>query len=203
VSAAQAYQVTAANSSGSLNASVTVSVIDQAPSQSPEVTLHPFITANEPGQTASTQDQGQGATYTWTLTGGTLVSGQGTPTITFTAGEPGALRADVAVSNTGGSVSGRGEATVVPVPDSTLTIPSAARALDTALQASVPAQSGMTYTWTVLPGTSTATITSGQGTNQVGLAAGGTAGTFQLEVKVENQAGKVFSTRGTIKVLAP
>jgi PKD repeat protein len=200
VAPAQTYLVTAANAAGSISYPMSITVKDLAPSQRPEVTLPAFITANEPGQTASTQDQGEGASYDWTLTGGTVASGQGTRTITFTALDPGTLTAEVTVSNTGGSVSGRGEATVVPVPDSTLTLPSAARAMDTGLQASVPAQAGMVYTWTILPGTSTATITSGQGTSQIQFSVGA-AGAFQLEVKVQNQAGKVFSTRGTIKVL--
>jgi hypothetical protein len=104
------------------------------------------------------------------------------------------------MSNTGGTVTGSAEAAVVPAPDATLTVPVAVRTLDGSKQASVPQQAGVTYFWTLVPGTATATLTSGQGTHAIGFTAGSRAGTFQVQVKVSNQAGNYLSTSGTIKV---
>jgi len=197
---ATVFQVTAVNAAGSFNGSLSITVNDQAPSERPEVALARFFTTREPAQTATVKDMGPGAKYEWTLTGGTLDSGQGTPSITFTPGEPGPLAVEVRVSNTGGSITSRGEATIVPIPDATLVLPTSARGRDAALVANVPAQEGMSFTWTILPGSATAAITSGQGTNQIAIAVGTGTGTFQVEVQVRNQAGKVYTSRGTIKV---
>jgi len=72
--------------------------------------------------------------------------------------------------------------------------------MDGSKSASVPEQPGMTYTWTIMSGTSSATISSGQGTHRIGFLAGSAAGTFQIQVKVENQAGNYLTNSGTVKV---
>lgn len=200
VSAAAAYEVTGSNGAGSTSATLTVTVIDRAPAGKPAVTLDPFVTESRIGLAASTPDQGPDVTYAWTLRGGTVTAGQGTPAITYTAGAIGTLTATVTVGNTGGAVSGSAEATVVKAPDATLTLPVAVQTGDGSKRASVPDQPGMTYEWTILPGTSTATLTSGLGTHSVAFQAGNAPGTFQIQVKVQNQAGNYLSTSGTIKV---
>jgi len=194
------YTVTGVNGAGSTAYTLTLTVNEPPPEQKPEVTLPPFVTAAATGLQASTQDQGQNLTYTWTLFGGTLATGQGTRAITFTPGEPGTLTASVAVSSTGGSVYGRADATVVPAPDATLTVPNQVEVLDASKTASVPAQAGMTYTWTIMSGTSSATIRSGQGSNRIGFQAGHAAGTFTIQVKVQNQAGNYLVNSGTVTV---
>lgn len=199
-SPAKDYQITASNAAGSFTKTLSLAVLDQPPGQAPAITLAPALTAGEPGQTASTQDQGAGASYTWTLTGGTVTGGQGTATVTFTPGGPGRLTAQVAVSTTGGTVTGRAEAQVLAAPDATLTLPTWVRPGATGPRASVPAQPGMTYAWALVPGDATGTLTSGQGTNQVTFSVGSTPGTFQVEVTVTNSAGRSASNRGTITV---
>jgi hypothetical protein len=199
-SPAAAYQVTASNAAGSVARALTLTVNDPAPGSQPKITLPSTLTAGEPGQTASTQDLGPGTTYTWSLVNGTVDSGQGTASITFTTGGPGPLTAQVVVSNSGGSQSGRTEATVVAAPDATLTLPSWVRAGASGLPASVPAQAGMTYSWSIGPGTASATIATGQGSNQVTLTAGSVPGTCQLEVTVRNSAGRTATNRAVLTV---
>ncbi len=199
MSPAKVYQVTAANPAGTCTRDVSITVNDQPPDQTPVVTIAPFLSAGD-AQSASTQDQGPGTTYTWTLTGADIGSGQGTPAIKFTAGAPGPLTAEVKVSTTGGTASGRAEATVVPMPDASLTFTTMAKVGSPSIRASVPSQTGMTYTWTVIPGTGTATIASGQGTSTVECTAANSPGTFQLDVQVRSQAGKVASARGTVTI---
>jgi hypothetical protein len=198
--AAAPYQITASNAAGSFAKTLTVTVNDPAPGQEPKITLAPAVTTGEPGQTASTQDQGTGATYTWTLTGATLTAGQGTAAVTFTPGGPGRLTAQVEVSTSGGAVTGKAETQVVAAPDATLTVPSWVMPGAAGATASVPSLPGMTCAWTVVPGTASATIASGQGSNQIRLTVGGTPGTFQLEVTVTNPAGRTSNNRGTITV---
>ena len=199
VAATAGYEVTASNPAGSTSVTLTLTVNAPAPGAKPVVTLAPFFTANRSGLAASTQNQGADATYEWTLQGATLTAGQGTPAITFTAGSPGPMSASVTVATTGGTVSGSGEATVVPAPDATLTLPVALQTLD-AKTAQVPDQPGMTIQWTIIPGSATASIVSGQGTSTVQFRAGAAAGSFQVQVKVKNQAGDELTASGTVKV---
>ena len=107
LAATAGYEVTGSNGAGGTSVTLTLTVIDQAPALQPVVTIAPFVTASAAGLAASTQDQGADLTYTWTVRGGTLSSGQGTPAITFAAGAPGTLEVSVAVANSGGTVTGR------------------------------------------------------------------------------------------------
>jgi hypothetical protein len=195
------YTVTGANSAGSTSVSLSLTVNDAAPAAQPTVSLAPYLTASASGLSASTQDQGAGMNYAWSIQGGTITAGQGGPAITFTAGGPGGLSAAVTVSNSGGSASARAEATVVPAPVANLTLPDTLATQDGSRQAFVPEQPGMTYTWTIIPGASSATIRSGQGTSRIGLLSGSAAGTFQVQVVVQNQAGVSQSNSGTVKVV--
>jgi hypothetical protein len=199
VAATASYEVTGSNSAGSTSVSLSLTVNDQAPAAKPVVTLAPFLTEATTGLAASTKDLGKDMTYAWTLRGGSITAGQGTPAITFTAGDAGTLTASVAVGNTGGSLTGSAEATVVRAPDSTMTLSQAAAVRGTG-RASVPEQAGVTYLWTSLPGTASATITSGQGTREITFTAGANPGTVQIQVRVQNQAGHYATTTGTVKV---
>jgi hypothetical protein len=199
VAAAAGYEVTGSNSAGSTSVTLTVTVNDQAPAAKPVVTLPPFVTESATGIAVSTQDLGKDMTYVWTVRGGSVSSGQGTPAITCVADGPGTLTASVTVANSGGSATGSAEAAVVPMPDATLSIPVAIE-INGSKQASVPQQQGMTYAWTIVPGTGTATITAGQGSNAITFTAGRTPGTFQIQVKVQNQTGNYLTTHGTVKV---
>jgi PKD repeat protein len=193
------FWVTAANAAGSTTLALRIRVDDPAP-EAPVVSLAGMVTAGRTGLAASTQDQGAGVEYVWILDGGTITSGQGTPAITYTAGAAGTLTATVGVSNTGGTASGSAIAQVVPAPDATMTANLSVHPGDSRLRASVPAQAGLTYAWSLLPGTSTGAITSGQGTSTIGFAAGGATGAFQIQVDVQNPAGEHAGTIRTVQV---
>ena len=53
------------------------------------ITASSFVCENRVGNTATVGDFGPGFTYAWTLTNGTITSGAGTPTVTWTAGAAG------------------------------------------------------------------------------------------------------------------
>ncbi len=62
------------------------------------------ICALSTGNTASVPNAGAGATYLWTITGGTITSGQGTPNITYTAGNTGVVTLSVTVTTMAGCI---------------------------------------------------------------------------------------------------
>jgi uncharacterized protein (TIGR03437 family) len=67
----------------------------------PNATITPApaqVCANSTGNTASVPDAGGGASYNWTISGGTITGGQGTRTITYTAGASGSVMLNVTVS---------------------------------------------------------------------------------------------------------
>lgn len=63
------------------------------------ITATPTVCANAPGNLALVPDAGVGAGYNWTITNGTITSGQGTPSITYTAGAVGTTGLSVAVTS--------------------------------------------------------------------------------------------------------
>jgi len=117
--------------------------------------------------TASVASQ-PGATYAWTITNGTINSGQGSSAIVFTAGTTGSVTLGVTV--TAGSCTSTGS-TVIPIsprPSVVITAPATAASSQTGLVASVPAQPGATYDWSITNGS----IDSGDGTNAITFTAG-------------------------------
>jgi N-acetylneuraminic acid mutarotase len=178
---------------------VTLTVVD--PPVTPVVSLAATVSAGKSGLIASTQTQGTTSTYTWTLTNGTVLSGQGTSTITYVAGSVGTLGASVTVSNIAGNATGSASATVVPAvttPD--LLCATSVHPNDAWMKAIISAQSGVTYTWNIVSGTTSGSIGSGQGTTLVTFAAGSTTGSFQLQVTVQNAAGDTATATRTIQV---
>ncbi|HKS22368.1 MAG TPA: LamG-like jellyroll fold domain-containing protein [Thermoanaerobaculia bacterium] len=103
-SAATTYSVTVTNASNcSSSASKTVT---PSGSPTPPITAPAAVCANSTGNTASVSAVA-GATYTWTIANGSITAGQGTSSITFTAGPSGSVSLGITISNTscGGSSS--------------------------------------------------------------------------------------------------
>jgi len=119
-----------------------------------------------------------GSSYNWTITNGTLTSGQGTTSITYTAGATGSVQLAVTVTN--GSCTSNGNATTAinPPPSATITAPSAMCA-GAAANASVAAQPAATYAWSITNGT----ITGGTRTNAITFTAA-TSGSVSLGITV-------------------
>src|SRR5262249_11141687 len=80
-----------------IEATVNVTVVPR-----PNATITPAQTsvcANSTGNTASAPDAGPGAGYVWTISGGSITGGNGTRTITYTAGATGNVMLNVMVTN--------------------------------------------------------------------------------------------------------
>jgi hypothetical protein len=102
----------AATASGSYTVTVTTSGCSSAPSAAKVVTVNPNpnATITAPGSavsgttnnSASVANAGVGATYAWTISGGTITAGAGTPGVTFTAGAAGTLTLNVTVTTSAG-----------------------------------------------------------------------------------------------------
>jgi N-acetylneuraminic acid mutarotase len=167
----------------------------------PVVTIAAQATAGKTGLLATTQDQGAGNTYTWTLTNGTITGGQGTRSITYTAGTVGTLTASVTVVNLAGMASGSANETLIaPAPTPDLLCPSTVHPNDSWMRATVTQSAGTTYSWSIVAGTATATITSGQSTTTIGFSAGSSTGSFQVQVNANNAIGDPTTASCTVQV---
>jgi uncharacterized delta-60 repeat protein len=197
------YLITGANATGSTSCDFVTAVVPSAiqPPATPVVTAPAYATTGQMSLQASTQDQGtaNGMTYTWTLTNGTLTGGQGTRAITFTAGAVGTLALEVKASNLGGSAIGTGSVAVVAAPLARIFAQDKVL-YGSRVQASVEAQPGMTYLWT-LSGGSAGTLLSGD-SNVATYTAGLAPGTYQLSVSVQSPTGANASASRTLSVVA-
>ncbi len=129
-------------------------------------------------------------TYTWTVSGGTIQSGQGTPTITVQWNTAGSGWVKLVVSNGCGS-----DSTLLPVwieqPPSAITIQGPQQNIcpgDTFLYIATPIPN-TTYTWSATGGT----IVFGQGNSTIGIV-WNTLGTQTLSVTVTNACGSSNAT---------
>ncbi len=133
-------------------------------------------------------DAGVGATYIWTVTGGSIDSGQDTTEITWTAGAAGTANISVEIQDAAQALlcSDDVDVTVNALPNCTIT-PSASSvcANATGLTASVAdAGAGAAYTWAVTGGS----IDSGQGTTEITWTAGA-AGSATISVEITDENG--------------
>ncbi|HEX8254238.1 MAG TPA: hypothetical protein VF846_13930 [Thermoanaerobaculia bacterium] len=170
------YTVTVTNAAGCSatdSHSVTVSANPTATIAAPQ-----SVCTSTGGHTASVGVQ-PGASYSWTISNGTIDSGAGSDTINFTAGSQGTVTLSVIVNDGSCTSSGSVQIPIAPTPSATINAPSSANANATGLSASVPAQAGATYQWTILNGS----ILSGASTNAITFKAGA-SGTTKLMVTV-------------------
>jgi hypothetical protein len=66
------------------------------------ITADSIICANSTGNVASVPSAGAGASYAWTVSGGTITSGAGTSSITYTAGGSSSINISVSVTTAQG-----------------------------------------------------------------------------------------------------
>ena len=139
-----------------------------------------------PGTSSSYSTDPVCGTYTWVVTGGTITSGQGTPTIAVDWG-PNGPTGSVSVQTTGCTPAECSNPTVTNVP---LIGPSSSITGKTLVcqyesdHYVMPAYPGSNVTWTLVPA-SAGSIVSGQGTNDV-LINWGTQGTAQIVVSIDH-----------------
>lgn len=160
------------------------------------ITGNTEVCINEKNLTYTLANADKDATYTWNLPNGwTMVKGQGTATITVTAGTAGGT-----MSVTGQNSCGTGNTGILKV---TITTPPAAPGLITdnsnvcdGLFYSIAAVPGATsYTWSVPTGF---TITAGQGTTSIKVKAGTPNATGQVTVVANNGACASPATSASI-----
>lgn len=111
-----------------------------------------------------------GCTYVWTLAGGSLLSGQGTNSITFAAGTGTSLALSCTASNLAGTVSTLGTATVLLVEPTEVTL--------TPLAATVLSGRSLDLVGTTNQGSLNWTLPAGQGTLSLSNTASGMVNTF-------------------------
>jgi len=98
------YSVTATASGCLSPAAMTNAVVNTSPDST--ITAPSSVCSNSGGHGASVPDAGIGATYTWSITNGSITGGAGTRSITFTAGASGSVTLNVTVQHGGCSSMG-------------------------------------------------------------------------------------------------
>ena len=184
-SGAVSLGVTVTSAAGCQAAGSAPVPIDQTPVAT--ITAASSVCSTSAGNAASVADAGGGATYTWTITNGTITSGAGTRQIAFTAGTSGSVTLGVTVRTLGGcQATASKPVTINALPSATITAPTSVPRNSKNKAASVPtAGTGATYVWSITNGT----ITSGQGTRAIKFSAGSTPGTLTLTVVVTKSNG--------------
>lgn len=110
--------VTNAAGTASLAGSATAGIV--APPASPAVTAPAHVTAGQAGYVASIPAQPD-CTYAWSISGGTIIAGQGTSTVAFTPGLSGVAQVDCVATNAAGTASAPGVASCAIVPPPAIT----------------------------------------------------------------------------------
>ena len=131
-----------------------------------------------------------GATYTWSVTNGTINSGQGSALITYTAGHLGPLQVAVTVSNIAGAVIAvKNVVVAASLPIVSLFAQSSVLIGTTNILASVSG-GGSTFGWALTPGTTSVVPTAHPGNGGLySYNAGSTPGSYQLTVNVSDAGG--------------
>jgi len=175
-------------------ATVTVNALSDC-----TISSEALVCAGTGGHIATVSDAGMGSTYVWTLTGGTIDSGQGTTELNYTAGSGTSLTLGVTVTDPNGCVSTCQRVVTVDAPDCTIQAADEVCYESANNFASVPtAGTGATYGWTVTGGT----LTSGQGTTAITYDAG-TGSSVTLVITVTNANGCVNTCQKIVTIIQP
>ncbi|HEV7571716.1 MAG TPA: LamG-like jellyroll fold domain-containing protein [Thermoanaerobaculia bacterium] len=102
------YSVTVTSNGCSANASKTITISSGATTAT--ITAPSSVATHSTGNTASVPTAQAGSTYNWTISGGTITSGNGTPSIAWTAGNSGT--ATISITITSGSCTASGSVNV-------------------------------------------------------------------------------------------
>jgi hypothetical protein len=179
--------VTVTNASGQCSISSGTYKICIIPLPIAAIIAAPVVCSASTNNIAAVLYAGPGATYGWTITGGTITAGSGTPIIKYTAGSSGSVTLAVTVTNSTGckASSGSKSITISAYPVATITAATAVCAGSSGNTASVAsAGSGAHYGWSISNGC----ITSGSATNSITYTASG-LGSVTLSVTVTNASG--------------
>jgi len=90
------------NALGCISPTSDAVVVTVNANPSATITAPANVVSGSTGNSASVASAGSGATYSWTISGGTITSGSGTNAITFTAASTGTLTLSVTVTTSAG-----------------------------------------------------------------------------------------------------
>ncbi|HET7433613.1 MAG TPA: hypothetical protein VFN10_02750, partial [Thermoanaerobaculia bacterium] len=134
------------------------------------------------GSTATASTTANGATYTWTLTGGSIVSGQGTPNVTFTAGSGTSMT--VQLSKTGSNGCAMSDSKGIAISTATANITaSGATTFCEGGNVTLTANTGTSYLWSN-GATTQSIVASSSGTYSVTVTQGACSATASQSVTV-------------------
>jgi len=186
--------VTVTNAAGDAASSFESRTVVPAPNAT--ITAVQFATEHAEGLEASVPAQ-ENSTFTWSISGGTITSGEGTDRITFTAGGVGVLTLSVSVENAASdTASGDELIEIVAPPDATLTVPDGPLTSFKTYRAQVPEQPGTTYDWQVSQGL----LQGGQGTSSIQFF--GALESVTVQCTVTNAGGDSETKAATFSVVA-
>lgn len=166
------------------------------------ITTPSVFCTNQATATASVADAGSGATYQWTITNGSITSGETTRTITWSGyawkAEHPTLSVTVRLPNGCSNWNTRTIPVVAP-PQPVITAPHGTAAGVSGYTASVnDLGSGTGYAWTIANGT----ITAG-GNSRIVTFTPAAAGTTRLDVTATNAGGCSGSEFANVRVVGP
>jgi len=147
--------------------------------------------ANSTGNTASVPTAVAAATYTWSITGGTITAGDGTTSITYTAGASGTLTLNVTVTDGNGcSNTGTKAVTIHANPTPTITVADESGTTDddgilcTGDMATLNAGTYAAYGWSTLESSQTIDVSTAAIYTVTVTDANGCKGTDEQEIVV-------------------
>ncbi len=188
------------NAAGTASTAGTATSAIVPPPSQPVVSAPALVTAGQAGYVASVPVQA-GSTYAWTVTGAIIQAGATADTLTFTPGTSGQVALACVVTNAAGTVSQAGMATlgiVAPPATPLVTAPTYVTAAQAGYAASIPAQAGCTYAWSITGGA----LIAGQQTATVAFTPGAT-GSVQLACVVTNAAGTASAPGTATPAIVP
>ncbi|WP_284651796.1 T9SS type A sorting domain-containing protein [Flavobacterium terrisoli] len=164
---AQFYVIGTGCGGNTATSGLSTLTINTTPSQT--ITAPASTCANSTGNLASVPNAGVGATYAWTIGGGTITSAANIQQITFTAGASGSVTLNCVVTANGCPSAGgqNTSVTINAIPSQTITAPGFVCGSSTGNLASVPVSAGGSYAWSITGGT----ITSATNIQQITFTA--------------------------------
>jgi len=183
----------------SANASLTVT----AATVSAAITADNWVASSTAGLVASVTAQ-SGATYTWSISNGTITAGQGTPQISYTSGSLGPLQitATVTAQLAGSAVGVKNVVVIAAVPMASVFAQSSVLTGATGILASTPAIAGGSYAWSLQNGSASAASIGSTAADVLTYSVGATSGSYQISVNVIDPAGNSASVQRSVAVVA-
>jgi len=195
---------------GSAQASTTV-VFNPIPSAA--IATPATVCATSVGNSASVPSAGAGATYAWSITNGSITGGNGTPSITYTAGSLGGVHLAVTVtSGAGCSASSTADAAIAPRP--TITLPSTINAACGTTSVNIPFTLTGTGPWSILwsdgvtqsgitSPSSSRTVTVSGSTTLSAIVSDATCSNGSASVAINISSSPVITTQPVGQVVQP